>query len=494
MELSPKQIQLADAALSGEYRYLLFGGAIRGGKSFAAILLLFMLCRLYPGSRWAIVRKDLPTLRRNTVPTITKVKPEGFAGALNQSDWSIPCANGSVVFLFSESIKDDPDLDRWKGLEVNGFVLEEANELDERSWFKAIERAGSWIVPGLAHQPPPLILLTSNPAFGWLKQTFYDRWKVGQLDKPYFYLPATVHDNPYLTPEYLDSLKNLPDHEYRRFVEGDWSVAAGLALHEWSDAVHVMAHPMPCPPGWRVVAGMDWGIRAKSVIVLAYVGPDREILWRKEWVWTGKDAFEAGQDWGLSLLNSGLPFPEVVLADAAMWQKTGIGGKTVGQEFADGVTEAMGQWAPKVYPAPHGPGSRKIKLSLIKKMLGWGPYLADGTLPQTRQPAMRFVGPDCPYLVSSLPALPFHPNDSDDVDTKADDHGYDAIGNVLIAEYGQAAPQETVIPENRHPGLLSTGRRRSRIRNAETEQEEALEELRASGVQVGGRYGLRPPR
>lgn len=494
MELSPKQAQLVEAALSGEYLYLLYGGAIRGGKSFCAILTLFLLARIFPGSRWAIVRKDLPTLRRNTVPTIEKVKPEGFAGRLNQSDWTITCRNGSQIILFPESIGPDPDLDRWKGLEVNGFVLEEANELDERSWFKAIERAGSWIVPGLEHQPPPLILLTSNPAFGWLKQTFYDPWKVGGLEAPYYYLPATVHDNPHLALEYLASLRNLPDHEYRRFVEGDWTVAAGLALHEWNDAVHVQAHPEPCPPGWRVVAGMDWGIRAKSCVALGYVGPDKEILWRKEWTWKGKDAYDAGYEWGMSLLNSGLPFPEVILADAAMWQQTGIGGKTVGQEFADGVVAAMGTWAPPVVPAPHGPGSRKVKLSVIKKMLAWGPYLADGTLPASRRPAMRFVGPDCPYLVSSLPALPFHPNNSDDVDTKADDHGYDAIGNVLVAEYGQAVQVERVIPVDLHPGMTATGRRRNRVRNAETEAEEALEELQAAGVNVGGRYGMRPPR
>lgn len=461
-----------------------------------AILTLFLLARIFPKSRWAIVRKDLPTLRRNTEPTLRKVAPAGFAGPLKHDNWTITCRNGSEVILFPESISGDTDLDRWKGLEVNGFVLEEANELDERSWYKAIERAGSWIVPGIEVQPPPLILLTSNPAFGWLKSTFYDPWKLGQLDAPFYYLPATVRDNPHLPDAYLASLKNLPDHEYRRFVEGDWSVAAGLALHEWSDAVHLLPHPLDLPTGWRAVAGLDWGIRAKSCLALGYVGPDREIIWRKEWVWTGKDAYDAGYEWGMGMLNSGLPVPEAIFADESMWQNTGIGGKTVGQEFADGIVAAMGKWAPVVVPAPHGPGSRKVKFNLVKKMLGWGPYLkheetGELYLPRTRQPAMRFVAGDCPYLVSSLPALPFHPNDSDDVDTKADDHGYDAIGNVLIAEYGQGEKAPVHIPVGIHPGLKSDGSRRSRIRSPEVEAEEALEELARQGVQIGGRYGVR---
>lgn len=492
VEFTPKQNQLAAAALSGQYNYLLYGGAIRGGKSFGAITLLFLLAKMYPGSRWAIVRKDLPTLRRNTVPTLTKVRPPRFAGQLNQSDWSVTCTNGSKVLLFPESIKDDADLDRWKGLEVNGFLLEEANELDERSWFKAIERAGSWLVPGGGPQPqpPPLILLTSNPAFGWLKSTFYDPWKMGTLQEPYYYLPATASDNPHLTPEYLESLTNLPENEYRRFVLGDWSVAAGLALHEWSDAVHVIGHPVTCPDGWRVVAGMDWGIRAKSCIALAYVSPDREILWAKEWTWTQRDAYEAAYDWGVGMLASGLPIPDVILADAAMWQDTGIGGKTVGQEFGDGLIASMQQWAPKLVSAPHGRGSRKVKLNLMKKMLAWGPRLADGTLPRSRQPSMRFIGAECPYLVSSLPALPYDPKASDDVDTKADDHGYDAIGNVLVAEYGQGERVAATIPVGIHPGLTATGRRRERVRTPEVEAAEAMEELAARGLSVGGRYGV----
>ena len=35
------------------------------------------------------------------------------------------------------------------------------------------------------------------------------------------------------------------------------------------------------------------------------------------------------------------------------------------------------------------------------------------------------------YLVESLPALPLKKNDPNDVDTTADDHGYDALGFIL---------------------------------------------------------------
>ena len=217
-----KQKEFMDAVRSGKYRYLLYGGAIRGGKSYVAMATIIILARIFKGSRWAIVRKDLGRIRRNVVPTFEKIKPTNFVGPLNKSEWSYTCSNGSEILLVAESLKDDPDLDRFKGLEVNGFLLEEANELSEKTWNKCIERAGSWIIAD-GQQPPPLILLTTNPADNWVKRVFYDPWKNGVLKPPYFYLPANIFDNPYIPQEYLESIKNLPPKEYRRFVEGDWS-------------------------------------------------------------------------------------------------------------------------------------------------------------------------------------------------------------------------------------------------------------------------------
>jgi hypothetical protein len=238
-----KQSTFAKAVFSGTYRFLLYGGAIRGGKTYLIVVVFIILCKVFPRSRWAIVRKDLPSLRRNVVPVIEKIRPRGFLGPLHRGEWTYTASNGSQIMLFPESIKDDPDLDRWKGLEVNGFGGEEANELHEKSFFKMQERAGSWVVPpdpdnpdAPVRQPPILILLTCNPAKGWIKQLFYDRWKLGLLKAPYFYLPAKVTDNPYLDPEYVAGLKHLPPAEYERFVEGNWDATEDpnqLIKTEW---------------------------------------------------------------------------------------------------------------------------------------------------------------------------------------------------------------------------------------------------------------------
>lgn len=254
---TPKQEELARVALSGQYSIIGFGGGIRGTKTWGSLMLLFMLARMFPSSRWAVVRRDLPVLRRNTIPSFNKLRnfARGFVGEINNSIWTATCSNGSEILFVPESIQSDPDLDRFKGLEVNGFLIEEANECQEVTFHKCIERAGSWIIPPRqdgtpAPQPHPLVLCTFNPSPNWVKRVFYDPWKMGTIEKPYYFLPATIADNPHVTTQYRDMLKNLPPEEYRRFVEGEWDVSDDpdqLILTE-----HILhAQGIPHEPGER---------------------------------------------------------------------------------------------------------------------------------------------------------------------------------------------------------------------------------------------------
>lgn len=257
----PKQEEFFEAALSGKYNFLGYGGAIRGGKSFVAIALLLLLMKVYPGSRWAVVRKDLPTLRRNIIPVIEKLRPTHWLGELNQQTWTYTAKNSSQLILFPESIEKDRELNRWRGLEVNGFDLDEANELQRRSFHKAIERAGAWIIPRTNHQPAPLVLMTFNPSPGWVKTDVYDPWSKGVLKAPYFFVQATALDNPYIPQPVRESWKNLPAREYKRFVLGDWSELQGLALPELNAKVHLLQESFVVPPHWERFGSFDWGYR-----------------------------------------------------------------------------------------------------------------------------------------------------------------------------------------------------------------------------------------
>ena len=270
-----KQKKFNEAVLSGKYKWLFFGGAIRGGKSYGVMATIFTLCRIFPGSRWAIVRKDLPTLRRNILPVFNKLRPPTCT-PFKQDTWEATLHNGnlpsSTIILFPESHDVDKEYERWKGLEVNGFWLEEANELQESSWTWALQRAGSYVIPPsltnpAPRQPLPYILLTSNPATNWVKRIFYTPWKQKTLAPPYYYLPSTIHDNPSLTKEYLESLEKLPERDYKVYVLGSWDELAGQALEELHEKIHIRAgqslqdKTFRVPDHWMRFGAFDWGFR-----------------------------------------------------------------------------------------------------------------------------------------------------------------------------------------------------------------------------------------
>jgi len=224
----PKQQEFIDAALSGNYTFVLFGGAIRGGKTFAMLAIFLILCRIFPGSRWAIVRKDLPVIKKNLYPSWDKIKPTNFIRNHNQETHTVTFKNGSQIIFFPESYSTDKNQDRWKGLEVNGFGFEEINECQKASLEKAFERAGTYIIKGLAKQPKPLVIATCNPTQGWVKELVYTPHEKGTLKASWKYIQSRIYDNlPLLKaqPDLLPSLiENLSKYAFMVFVEGKWNV------------------------------------------------------------------------------------------------------------------------------------------------------------------------------------------------------------------------------------------------------------------------------
>lgn len=240
-----KQLQFIEAVLSGKYSVLVFGGAIRGGKTFVALAIALILCKIFPKSRWTIVRKDLKRLKDNTRPSLNKFI-EGTNVIINESAQTFTFENGSTIIFKSENYDRDKTLESFKGHETNGFILEEMSETRLATFNKAIERAGSYIIvpEPKAGQPPPLIIGTCNPTQSYVKNLIYDPWKNGTLPKHMFYLPSYVTDNPYLPQAYLDNLKNLPLYEYEVFVLGNWDISLKVKNAFWH-ALDVNEHIKP---------------------------------------------------------------------------------------------------------------------------------------------------------------------------------------------------------------------------------------------------------
>ena len=252
-----------DTVTDGRYRIIGFGGGIRGTKSWGSLATLMALCRIYPGSRWAVIRKDLQRLRDTTIPSYEKLRQRSgnFFTPVNQQRWESEARNGSMLLFRGENIDKDPELLRFHGYEVNGFLNEEADELSERTLVKEIERAGTWIIPGDRPQPLPYILNTFNPCASWPRRRFYVPWKAGTLEPPYAFIPTTAADNPYISDAQREAWKDLPENEYRRFVMGDWDALTG-AYYDQLSTDHLIDRkdlPDPLPAHWRYWGSFDWG-------------------------------------------------------------------------------------------------------------------------------------------------------------------------------------------------------------------------------------------
>jgi len=217
-----RQIQAKQAAAANFIT--LFGGAVRGGKSYWLILVLYSYAVQYPKSRWCLLRCSMAIIRSTLLVTFQKLTGEGLGGyiqSFNRTEMVVTLKNGSQIIFFGENIDDDPELERFRGLEVNGFGIDEISEIQEATLTKCIERAGSWQgSPGC----PNKILATCNPTQGWVKEKFYDNWKAGTMPKNHAYVPSKITDNPHISEEYKETLKLLPKYEYEVFVEGNWDI------------------------------------------------------------------------------------------------------------------------------------------------------------------------------------------------------------------------------------------------------------------------------
>jgi predicted phage terminase large subunit-like protein len=219
---TPKQREAARIAASK--LITLYGGAIRGGKSYWLLLMIFTYAMKYDKSRWAVIRASYTTLKSTLLVTFNKLLSEGlspYVATFNHSDLVVTLTNGSQIIFFAENYDNDKELNRFRGLEVNGFGIDELNEIQKVTFNKCIERAGSW--QGSANCPIK-ILATCNPSDNWVKEDFYDKWDTNELPHNWAYVPSKITDNPHISKEYLESLKSLPEDDYEQFVNGNWNL------------------------------------------------------------------------------------------------------------------------------------------------------------------------------------------------------------------------------------------------------------------------------
>lgn len=232
-------------AVSGdtEKRYFAYGGAVRGGKTYVTLFILIVLARMFPGSRWHVVRATNTVLRSTTLESFLKLKPVNVRMLMGTPAQAV-FPNGSVIVFMSENLAQNPALEHFLGLETNGVFLEQAEELDERTWNMAKQRTGSWTLPP-DRMPPAFIFLTFNPNDTWNRKAFYEPFKEGKLPEIYYYREALPKDNPYVTEDQWASWRDMDPVSFKMFIEGDWD--ARRNDNAFYFAYSRTAHVQPCP-------------------------------------------------------------------------------------------------------------------------------------------------------------------------------------------------------------------------------------------------------
>lgn len=246
-----------------------------GGKSYVNLATLIMLSRMFPRSKWCTIRESIPTLKKTTLETFKKIVPSNFLINYNQQDQIATFINGSQMMFMAEDYANDKDFDRFKGLEVNGFLLEQIEELQEGLLDVCFIRAGRWSIPPTKEdpeprQPDPLIMANMNPTLTWPKRKIYDPYTKNQLPEDWCYIPAKITDNPKLFEDekYMSRFKNLDDLTKRRLIDGDWTAfnVDKPFLYAFTHQKHVIKQYTP-NPHLPLLASFDFNVDPMTAIV-----------------------------------------------------------------------------------------------------------------------------------------------------------------------------------------------------------------------------------
>jgi phage terminase large subunit len=225
-------------------------GGTRSGKSYALLQWIIVKC-LEGKEDVVIVRKTIPSLKRTIVKDF-----EDIMGSLelwnsndfNQTDRIYQFYTGSTISFIST---DNPE--KLRGLKSSILWLEEANEIDEESWFQLRIRCTGPII------------LSLNPTIS------PHHWIRGIDDATQYF--TTFKNNPYLEKEVVSAIKALErtnpkawrTYGLGEFVQNDKAVFTFNVIDWVPDDAEF------------VCIGMDFGYSNDPTAIVSLFRKDREI-------------------------------------------------------------------------------------------------------------------------------------------------------------------------------------------------------------------------
>ena len=267
----------------------------------------------------------------------------------------------------------------------------------------------SWVKKYFIDPSPPNVPFSATDLQGHTLLYPKGHKKEGQHLFKRVFIPATLFDNPYLAKdgEYEANLLSLPEHERRRLLYGDWDVAEGAAFSEFRRDLHVV-QPYDIPHGWIKFRACDYGYGSATGVLWFALTPEEQLVVYRELYCTGVTAVDlADQILQLERDDSNLRYG---VLDSSLWHQRG----DTGPSLAEQMINRGCRWR----PSDRSKGSRVAGKNEIHRRLQADEY--------TEEAGLIFFS-TCTNIIAQLPVLPLDKNNPDDVDTKSEDHLYDAL-------------------------------------------------------------------
>lgn len=439
--------------LAASEQEVLYGGAAGGGKSYAMLAdpLRDVNNPKFRGILFRRTNDELRELKSVSKDLYTKAIPKAVWSE-RESQWRFP----SGATLWMTYLDKDEDVKRYQGQSFTWVGFDELTQWPTpfpfdymRSRLRVTKGSGLNLYQrattnpgGVGHQWVKKMFINPAKPNKSFWATDIETGKVlvwppnhSKEGMPLFkrrFIPANLFDNPYLSDDgvYEANLLSLPEAQRKALLEGNWDVSEGAAFSEFNREIHVV-EPYLIPLSWPKFRACDYGYGSKSAVLWFAVSPEGQLVVYRE-LYTHKVIAKDLADMVLSLEKG-----EKVrygMLDSSLWHQRGDTGPS--------LAEVMNGQGCFWRPASRSRGSRVAGKNEIHRRLQVNPY--------TDEPSMVFFS-TCTNLISELPAIPLDKKNPDDVDTNAEDHGYDALrygamSRPVYTAYDSTAAVEKYVP------------------------------------------------
>jgi len=428
--------------LSASEDEVLFGGQAGGGKSFG--ITVDPLRTVHFSSHKAITFRKTNDELRQLISLSKQMYPKVIKGARwREADktWDFP-SGASHWFRYLDR---DDDVESLQGQDFTHIYFDELTHWPTPYVYTYMRSRKRSTDP----QIKPYIGMRSTtnpggPGHGWVKKMFIDPapantsfigvdmetgdpmyWEEddpasGHMrGDPLFtcrFIPSQLSDNPHLNMDgaYRASLLSLPEVQRKQLLLGDWDVAVGAAFSEFDRDVHV-CEPFQVPEGWSKFRTCDWGYESPACCLWIAVDFDGK-FWVYRELYTKRVLASDFADRVIEM-EAGDQVNYGVL-DSSCWAKRGDGGPS--------VAEVLNKRGLNFRPSDRSPGSRVQGKQEMHRRLKVVSRQNPTTGQEEKYTGLTIVN-NCVNLIRTLPSLPLDKSNTEDVDTKMEDHAYDAL-------------------------------------------------------------------